>query len=113
MASEHTDGRYYARDGLVYKAPVQHDEPDGSTSFSLGFPVCKMLEYVGEDAAETVALLMNQGEQATHLREVNAALVEALRDALNHMTLGYCAEDALLERINAALARAAVQEQAP
>ena len=49
----------------------------------------------------------------THLHEVNAALVEALRDALNHMTLGYCAEDALLERINAALARATTQEQAP
>lgn len=81
MSEQHTDGRYYARDGWVHKAPVQHDKQDGSTSFSLGFPVCEMSEYVGEDAAETVALLMNQGAQATHLREVNAALVAVIERA--------------------------------
>jgi hypothetical protein len=119
MASEHTDGRYYARDGLVYKAPVQHDKPDGSTSFSLGFPVCKVLEYVGEDAAETVALLMNQGEQATHLREVNAALRKALSqitwelDCINtaslarkvKLSVGDSVQNAL-DQARAALARA-------
>jgi len=69
MANEHTpaagndfDGSYYAKHGLVYKRPLRRQKPEGGTAISLGFPVCKMHEAAGDDAAETVAALMNRGE---------------------------------------------------
>jgi hypothetical protein len=54
------NGRYYAKDGVVWKAPIAHRNV-GSTSISIGFPVCKMHDAVGPEAAEAVAALMNLG----------------------------------------------------
>lgn len=55
---------YYAKDGVVFKSPVERKRPDGGMNITIGFPVCTMHEAVGDDAAETVAQLMNAGEAA-------------------------------------------------
>lgn len=54
-------GSYYAKDGFVWKRPVEK-KVSGGTQITIGFPVCKMHDAVGDDAAETVAQLMNLGE---------------------------------------------------
>jgi|SRR6201996_6141841 len=66
------DGKYYAKNGTVWKAPTEKKTENGS-KISLGFPICKMHDAVGDEAADTVAELLNCGEQAT-------AFVEALSD---------------------------------
>lgn len=53
---------YYAKGGSVRKASVHTRNDDGSTSMTLDFPVCSMTSIVGDDAAETLATLMNRGE---------------------------------------------------
>lgn len=72
------DGKYYAKNGMVWKAPTEQKTEHGS-KISLGFPICKMHEAVGDEAASTVAELMNNGEHAT-------GLVEALKEAERFMT---------------------------
>lgn len=59
------DGRYYGvpRSGLVYKAPVATPSLDGGTTISIGFPVCRMHDAAGREAAVTVAKLLNIGER--------------------------------------------------
>lgn len=54
-------GPYYAKDGMVWKHPVYTKRDDGTTTITIGFPVCRMHDAVGDDAAETVAQLMNAG----------------------------------------------------
>lgn len=59
------DGRYYAASrGRVYKAPVATKTETGQ-SISVGFPVCTMTEYVGEEAAQTIATMLNLAEIAS------------------------------------------------
>ena len=58
------DGHYYAKDGTVWKAPVETVNDDGSRNISIGFPVCTMHRIVGLEAAEIVARLMNAGAAA-------------------------------------------------
>jgi hypothetical protein len=61
MAEHERDGSYYAKDGVVWKRPVETKTAGGSR-ISIVFPVCKMSDIVGEEGAETVAELMNQGD---------------------------------------------------
>jgi urease gamma subunit len=58
--SKDTDPLYYAKGGTVYKRPV-YKRNDNGTHINLGFPVCVMHDAVGQEAAETVADLMNAG----------------------------------------------------
>lgn len=60
----HTPGPYYAEHGMVWKDSIETANEDGSISVTMGFPVCTMHEIVGEDAADTVAELMNAGDAA-------------------------------------------------
>lgn len=60
---EDTQTPYYAKDGMVWKHPIETMKLDGTLSITIGFPVCKMHDAVGEDAAEAVAQLMNIGHQ--------------------------------------------------
>ncbi len=62
MSDHELNGRYYARDGMVYKAPLRRKTETGY-AISMGFPVCKMHDAAGDDAAETVAALMNLGQE--------------------------------------------------
>lgn len=64
QSTDDFDGTYYAKHGMVWKRPERRRKPDGGTAISLGFPVCKMHEAVGDEAAETVAALMNAGAAA-------------------------------------------------
>lgn len=72
---------YYAKDGMVWKSPVTTHNGDGSMSITIGFPVCKMHEAVGEDAAEAVAELMTRGDAAPDLLET----IKLAYDAMNYM----------------------------
>jgi hypothetical protein len=67
--AEHSSAPYYAKDGKVWKRPIRTKNADGSTSITLGFPVCTMHETVGKEAAETVAALMNAGHVALDVEE--------------------------------------------
>lgn len=58
---------YYAKDGVVWKHPVHKKNNDGTTTITVGFPVCEMHDAVGADAAETVAELMNLGDASPDL----------------------------------------------
>lgn len=58
---------YYAKEGKVWKRPIETAKPGGGVSVQIGFPVCKMLDVVGDEAAETVAELMNRGEACANL----------------------------------------------
>ncbi len=72
---------YYAKDGMVWKSPVTTHNAHGSMSITIGFPVCKMHEAVGEDAAGSVAELMTRGDAAPDLVQV----IKLAYDAMNYM----------------------------
>jgi hypothetical protein len=55
---------YRAEGGYVWKEPVRRKLPEGGESVTIGFRVCRMMPEVGDEAAETVAALMNLGETA-------------------------------------------------
>ena len=65
MQPHDTKTPYYAKNGMVWKHPLETLKDDGGKTISLGFPICKMHEAVGDDAAEQVANLMNLGHQAS------------------------------------------------
>jgi hypothetical protein len=65
-----TEGPYYAKAGCVWKRPIQrHDEVAKVTHITMGFRVCRMMDEVGDEAAETVAALMNAGDAALNKQE--------------------------------------------
>lgn len=66
------DTPYYAKGGLVWKAPITTENPDGTKSMSMGFPVATMHECVGDDAAEELANLMNAGHAALNPEETTS-----------------------------------------
>jgi hypothetical protein len=71
MAVPHdTPEPYYAKDGKVWKHPLSRKTETGS-AISMGFPVCKMTDCVGDDAAQEVAELMNLGHQASVAKEAS------------------------------------------
>lgn len=58
-----TERPYYAKNGLVWKRPVYTEQEDGSTSISMGFPVCKLHEAcAGQEKA--FAKMLNEAEVA-------------------------------------------------
>lgn len=59
MMSHTCDGRYYAKDGRVWKAPLETVKHDGSRNLRMGFPVCRIEEYVSEDAGPLIAAALN------------------------------------------------------
>ena len=66
MAQPHdTKTPYYAKDGMVWKHPLE-TKVEGGSRITIGFPVCKMHDAVGDKAAASVAELMNLGHQAQH-----------------------------------------------
>ena len=71
---------YYAKDGKVWKRSVETKHDDGSSSFTLEFPICEASELVGENGAASIAGLMNLGEEAQN-RPAEDALVTALKYA--------------------------------
>jgi hypothetical protein len=72
---------YSATGTMIHKAPVHTKLAEGGTSISLGFPVCEVTEWVGEEQASTVADLLCRGEQVDALREALAACYWALQQA--------------------------------
>ena len=52
---------YYAKDLTVWKSPVR-EKVEGGERLSVGFPVCTVSDYVGEEGAEAVAELLGIGE---------------------------------------------------
>jgi hypothetical protein len=54
---------YYAKDLTVWKSPVR-EKVEGGERLTVGFPVCTVSEYVGEEGAEAVAELLVLGEEA-------------------------------------------------
>lgn len=61
MGSDLSDGSYYAEGRVVRKAPLSRKRDDGTTSITIGFPVCTISEYLADDAAATLAELLNIG----------------------------------------------------
>lgn len=85
---------YRAEDGTVYKNPVRTPNPQGGETISIGFPVCRMLPAVGDDAAESVAGLMNLGEMMqAHISAAKDAepIARALEAAAARMPAGRAA----------------------
>ncbi len=64
---------YYAKHGMVWKRPVEKKHEDGSTTVSLGFPVCKLHEAC-EGQEEQIAEMLCRAES-------HDALVKALEEA--------------------------------
>jgi hypothetical protein len=62
-------GPYYAKNGKVWKHAISR-KVNGGQSITMGFPVCVMHDAVREDAAQTVADLMNAGHVALAKAEV-------------------------------------------
>jgi len=56
-----SDKLYYAKGLEVWKAP-RETKVEGGTSISVGFPVCTVSDYVGEEGASSVAELLHLGE---------------------------------------------------
>jgi len=52
------DGRYYADGRTVQRAPLTRKTESGR-SISMGFPVCMLSDYVGDDAAQIIADALN------------------------------------------------------
>lgn len=75
---------YSAKGAVIHKAPVHTRNDDGSTNITLGFPVCEVSDWVGEDQASTVAELLCRGERYDELES-------AIRSA--HWALEQAAED--------------------
>lgn len=64
VEKETAEPLYYAQGGKVHRRPIHTPQPGGGENITLGFPVCKMTDYVGPGAAETLAALMNAGDRA-------------------------------------------------
>lgn len=84
---------YQADGAIVRKLPAETKQADGTTLISVGFPVCRMSEYCG-DQAETLAALLNDAEG---VRDLRTALADAHRVLSAHnlgdeIDLGYIAE---------------------
>lgn len=53
---------YYAKGAMVFKRPVERQREDGSTATSLGFPVCTVSEFLGEEGATILAAMLNKAD---------------------------------------------------
>lgn len=94
-------GHYYVKDGMVWKDSIE-TKHEGGSSFTIGFPVAKMHDAVGAEAAETVAKLMSMGDASTDLCEA----LKAMFDRWEPDCTG--TDRVMWEAARAALARAAL-----
>ena len=74
---------YLAKGLTIHKAPVSTRNEDGSINISLGFPVCVVTEYVGEEQASTVAELLCLGERADTLSQALTGLLDRYTALVN------------------------------
>jgi hypothetical protein len=74
---------YYANGATIHKAPVRTRNQNGSTNISLGFPVCELTDWVGEEQAETVAELLCRGERYDELVKALTGLLERYTSLVN------------------------------
>lgn len=58
-AQREDDGRFYAEDGIVWRAPKATKTPTG-TNISIGFPVCTPHEALGDNGAKVLASILNK-----------------------------------------------------
>lgn len=79
---------YTGKGGYVWKEPVETKHPDGTTSFTLGFRVCKVMPEVGDEAATTLAMMLNIAERAEAEVAIRAELVAALHGFVSHYPHG-------------------------
>lgn len=56
---------YYAKGDTIYKRPVRTPNDDGGATISIGFPVCKLTEFVGTDGAQFVVDAFNNHDTGT------------------------------------------------
>lgn len=82
--------RYYAADDMVHKRPISTKKPDGGTSITIGFPVCRMHAAAGNQA-EIVAAMLNfaefQGRVAPWMQTCFGPEISADRQERNHRFL--------------------------
>jgi hypothetical protein len=97
------DGSYYAKDGIVWKSPIQNKHADGSLTITIGFPVCKM-----HDAAEgqegIVAAMLNRSALLDEFVEIinrALALKGGWREAVVELE-DHCSEPVRLKNMMAA-----------
>lgn len=74
---------YTGKGGYVWKEPVETRHPDGSSSVTLGFRVCKVMPEVGDEAAGTLAAMLNAAERAEAEAAIKADLLAALQSCLS------------------------------
>lgn len=56
---QHHDGRYYADDRSVFRAPLETRHADGTSRIQMGFRVCLVSDYVSDDAPSEIARALN------------------------------------------------------
>lgn len=59
-----SDEPFYAKGRTIHQRPATTVRPDGTKAVTMGFPVCTLSDYVGDDAALHVVRLMNAGHAA-------------------------------------------------
>lgn len=66
-------------DGVtVFANPIVTHHPNGSSSITIGFPICKICEWVSPPKA--VVQILNLGEQAVALVDVLERLLKEIDD---------------------------------
>ena len=88
MSERRWTGPYTADGNVVRKKPETTKNADGSSSITIGFPVCVMHEAASGQAA-TVASLMNAGTYAPDMADALEALANAVERDLpvrKHLT---------------------------
>jgi hypothetical protein len=58
MSEQSRDGRFYAKNGTVWRSPKETKTETG-VRISLGFAVCQPSDALGDDGAETLAAIFN------------------------------------------------------
>ncbi|MGP1257073.1 MAG: hypothetical protein ACTS10_21835 [Kiloniellales bacterium] len=56
--TQRNDGSYYADGRVVHKSPEKAKTESG-TGITIGFPVCQLSEWVGDEAAQVIADALN------------------------------------------------------
>lgn len=101
------DGRYYAEGRMVLRAPIKTDNADGTSSISIGFPVCKMHEAAADQAA-IMAFLLNQGSAAKDLLDALRTAVADYDKSIEALRAAFPAQKITTEALWVAPARAAI-----
>jgi hypothetical protein len=115
-----TDKLYYAKDLTVWKSPVR-EQVEGSHRVSVGFPVCTVSEYIGQEGAVAVAELLILGEASQNETEATPTVPLDLLEAIDRKAeAGLCyysltSARAFLEDIRALVSshRASKEETSP